>query len=789
VHPAEPQELQLLGSQEPGDGGGGGPEQRVALLVTTEQKIHLDSDGQPRGAVPLTAVAGLEKFGRVTLLARTTARRERGSHTRLFDGPVDVRAVGAASSIGGRLRSALNNASFVFRHLRNGSVLIAYVPGVVSLLPVALAILFRRPFAVVVVGDPSEALARDIVPGIAGRVARAVIPYVQRQACLRSDVARFVTETALQRRYPTGVRTETFALSDVVIEDVDDPRRAPDPTEPLRLVTVASLDRPYKGISDLLSAVQIAQGCGRRLRLSVVGDGTLREELEREACRRGVDAIFHGHVSAEQVKGLLRESDVFLLASWTEGQPRALFEAMACGLPVVATAVGGVSDVVSSEYLVPPRHPELLAMALRRLTSNPEKFEEQARRSVEVADSVTAKNNRPKHDAFVRRVAQLATKEGLPAASQVTRVLHIFGAMDVGGAETRTIELMREQSPRGVESHFVTLSGRKGSLAPTIEALGGKVHPLALSPSFAWRFLRLVRQVQPAAIDSHVATFSGALVLLARAAGVPVRITRMHSTGDAHGSSPRRRLQRWAMRQLIHHNSTHIIGVSPAALAEGYRQDWQNDPRCEVIPNGVDVSRLWAASDFDLRQALGASEADVVCLHVGRASPEKNRARIPRVIAAMRERGINARGVLVGPEDPDDESEVRRVARELGVAEWVQVLGERHDIGYLMRAADLVLLTSLREGLPGTVLEAAAVGTPVLSSDVPGAVWISELLDGVECLSLDADDTVWASAAEQLLAYRRPSEEDAKAVFEASPFALSRAVRANLAVYSDRRLR
>jgi glycosyltransferase involved in cell wall biosynthesis len=364
-------------------------------------------------------------------------------------------------------------------------------------------------------------------------------------------------------------------------------------------------------------------------------------------------------------------------------------------------------------------------------------------------------------------------------------VVHIFGAMDVGGAETRTIELMQPLSDMGFSFHFVTLSGRAGTLAPSIIAQGGRVHPMRLSPLFPLRLLRLLRGLRPVAVDSHVATFSGILLFLARLAGTPVRIARFHSTGDGQTDSFRRKAQRAAMRFLIGLSATHIVGVSPAALSEGYRWDWQQDGRSMVIPNGVDLARLWESSDFDLREHLGIPKSDVICLHVGRASPEKNRSRVPQIVGAMRDRGIAAWGVLVGPADAADEGKVWRAAEAAGVAQWTRVLGARDDVGNVMRSADLLLLPSTREGLPGVILESLAVGTPVLASTVGGAVWIAGIMNGVRCLPLTASDAEWAEASAQILASKQSNGAKAREVFSSSVFALEHAAQANAEVYSS----
>lgn len=103
--------------------------------------------------------------------------------------------------------------------------------------------------------------------------------------------------------------------------------------------------------------------------VSVLGDGRLRPRLETLAARRGLGDRVRWLGSLPAARQLFSAFDVFVLSSRTEGTPIVLFEAMAAGAPIVATAVGGVPDVVSSNeaFLVPPEDPASLAEAIRRV--------------------------------------------------------------------------------------------------------------------------------------------------------------------------------------------------------------------------------------------------------------------------------------------------------------------------------------------------------------------------------------------------------------------------------------
>lgn len=119
-----------------------------------------------------------------------------------------------------------------------------------------------------------------------------------------------------------------------------------------------------KGADVLLEAVRrLAED---NVVVSVIGEGRERRALEKQAAALGVsDAVrFHGFVPA--AARLIRAFDVVVLSSRTEGTPIVLLEAMAAGVPVVASRVGGIPDVVSEReaLLVPPEQPDLLASAI-----------------------------------------------------------------------------------------------------------------------------------------------------------------------------------------------------------------------------------------------------------------------------------------------------------------------------------------------------------------------------------------------------------------------------------------
>ena len=126
------------------------------------------------------------------------------------------------------------------------------------------------------------------------------------------------------------------------------------------------------------------------LRLVYAGKGSGVEETRRLADQLGLGGRveFTGWLEAERARATLAAATIFVLPSFVEGMPMALLEAMALGLPVIATPVGGVPEIVTHQVdglLVPPGDVDALAAAIARLMSEPALRERLGRAARETA--------------------------------------------------------------------------------------------------------------------------------------------------------------------------------------------------------------------------------------------------------------------------------------------------------------------------------------------------------------------------------------------------------------------
>ncbi len=187
--------------------------------------------------------------------------------------------------------------------------------------------------------------------------------------------AAVVVGPDLARAYRGARRLLPVNVSLIRARDVApaDPGRSWDAPE-LRLLTVGRVDAEKNPLllADLLARLRAEDA---RWRLEVCGDGPMAGELAARLDELGVAGAAHlaGYVStADGLPERYRASHAFVHVSWTEGVPQVLFEAFAAGVPVVATAVGGVPEAAGdAALLVPPGDAEALAAALERLRDEP----------------------------------------------------------------------------------------------------------------------------------------------------------------------------------------------------------------------------------------------------------------------------------------------------------------------------------------------------------------------------------------------------------------------------------
>jgi len=365
-------------------------------------------------------------------------------------------------------------------------------------------------------------------------------------------------------------------------------------------------------------------------------------------------------------------------------------------------------------------------------------------------------------------------------SDRTLRVLHVFGQMERGGAELRTVELAESFGEGRVRSDFLVLTGLDGALDDRVGTAGGEVIRCPLNARFPAALHRLLRARRYDVVHSHVHYFSGVILAIARLAGTPGRIAHFRTAVvNDRRDTPRRRVQLALCRRLIDVAATDILAVGEGAMHGAWSAHWRSDPRCRVVYNGLASGRL------------GPCRSTVphppIIVNVASLQPLKNQLRLIGVLRRCLREVPALRLVLIGREVGDYGQKVRRAAAEVGVSGRVQFVGEVEDPMPWIAGADLMMLPSLWEGVPGAALEACALGIPVLASNLPGTRELARHFPHLKVMDLGEGDEAWAAAVVRLIEPGARPAIDAAAYLAESPFNLDRSREAYYEIWSRAR--
>lgn len=182
-------------------------------------------------------------------------------------------------------------------------------------------------------------------------------------------VSAFMANEAYDR---LGIKHEIKVIPNFVDPDVFKPSPCEDPDRDGKDVVIAHISnfRPVKRVQDLVYAMAVVKKESPGTKLMLIGDGPQRHNVERLVGRLDLNKEVTLTGFRSDVANLLRCSDVVVLCSETESAPLTLLEGMSAGLPVVATRVGGIPEIVRdgvNGFLVPAKHPEEIADRILKL--------------------------------------------------------------------------------------------------------------------------------------------------------------------------------------------------------------------------------------------------------------------------------------------------------------------------------------------------------------------------------------------------------------------------------------
>ena len=350
---------------------------------------------------------------------------------------------------------------------------------------------------------------------------------------------------------------------------------------------------------------------------------------------------------------------------------------------------------------------------------------------------------------------------------QPVRILHILGNTQLGGAESRIMDLYRHMDRSVVQFDFVVHSKEEGYFNEEIRKLGGRIFRVPrfrvlnyFSYCRAWK--KLLQEHRDAdgrsefhMIQGHMTSTAAIYLPIARKCGIETTIAHARSAGVDKGLKGI--LTRFLRRNLSK-KADYLFTCSELAGISVFGKKAVEQGRTRFLPNAIDCQKF--APDplvrEKIRRELGIENCYVIG-HVGRFHYAKNHEYLLRVFAELVKRKTRDYVLLLLGEGSGME-DIRILSRELGIGDKVYFLGNKSNVNDYYQAMDYFVYPSRFEGMPGTIVEAQTAGLRCLMSDtICKEVIATEL---VTTRSIREDPGLWADEIEQHLQFQRSSRVD-----------------------------
>lgn len=286
------------------------------------------------------------------------------------------------------------------------SPVIIRVPGIIGFYGASFLKKRGVRYGVEVVGDPCEVFSGDNFDHPLRMILQKVAIKQLKYTIKHASSLVYVTSKDLQEKYPPPLSSEQFAISDVRICDnsiVKRPKRH-DLKQEYKILCVGSLAQMYKGADIILETLSYIKNevPDFDIKLVWLGDGVYKSEMQLLAKSLGLNDLvnFVGNVNTKTVLNEMDSSDLLVHPSRTEGLPRVIIEAMSRGMPVVATNVGGIPELLEENVMVNKNDTKELAAKIIKVLSSPSLYNQQADRNLKFSKNFKQSNLNDKRQLF-----------------------------------------------------------------------------------------------------------------------------------------------------------------------------------------------------------------------------------------------------------------------------------------------------------------------------------------------------------------------------------------------------
>ncbi len=470
-----------------------------------------------------------------------------------------------------------------------------------------------------------------------------------------------------------------------------------------------------KGVLDLIRAFEVVAARNMEHHLLAVGPDEEGLDTDLAALARQFPGRVHRAGFTDQPESYMAAADVICLPSYREGFGMVLIEAAAAGLPAIASRIYGITDAVEEDLtgiLHLPGAESEIADAMLLLGSDERMRLQMARAARDRAIARFSAEQVKKSFAVFYRATLSPTKKLLIVVNSAASLL------------SHRLPLALAAKNEGYEVHIST---SPGSGVDQIVSRGLRHHCIPLSRSgmnllaefrTLFALFLLFRRVKPDVV--HLVTIKPVLYggIAARAAGVPGVVAAISGLGFVF------------MNTGVKVALVRMLAVRVYRLAFGKRNlkvIFQNPDDCKTIMKATNLEAskvvMIRGSGVDLSKFVAEPflPGTPVVVMAARLLRDKGVNEFVEAAMLLKQRGLQARFWLVGDPDPGNPTSVDETElRQWRASGAIELLGHREDIAQIFAQSHIVVLPSYREGLPKVLLEAAACGRAIVTSDVPG---------------------------------------------------------------------
>lgn len=335
--------------------------------------------------------------------------------------------------------------------------------------------------------------------------------------------------------------------------------------------------------------------------------------------------------------------------------------------------------------------------------------------------------------------------------SEPIRVLQVLGHLNLGGAESRVMDMYRAMNRDHVQFDFCIHKKEECFFEKEIKEMGGRVYRIPRFKVYnffaykkAWEKF-FSEHKEYAAVHGHMTSTAAIYLPVAKKMGVPLTLAHARSAGVDHSIKG---IITKIIRQPLKNRADYCLTCSGLAGEAVYGKQACDKGQVHIIPNAINASKYVYDSEVreKLRSELGLTN-NLVIGHVGTFRYAKNHMFLLEIFADILSKNDKARLLVVG--DGELRESIENKIKELKIEKQVILTGLKSNVADYMNAMDLLLFPSFYEGLPGTVVEAQVSGLPCLiSTNITKEVGISDI---VLFKGLERPASEWADDALDLL--------------------------------------